>query len=58
MALTDISFEAGDGEVFLSELPVGTLNTPSDIVVKYSETQPVTEVPEAEASGNIFIMSE
>jgi len=58
MALTDINFQyAGDNEVFLFELPTGTLNAPNDIVVKSSDTYPVTEVA-GESGSNIFIMSE
>ncbi len=57
MALTDINFQAGDGEVFLFELLPGTLNSPNDIVIKNSDTYPVTEVEGTDGS-NIFIMSE
>ncbi len=59
MALTDINFQEAEGQDFVVEIVVGTLNVPNDILVE-TETNmyPVVEVPAASGGGNIFIMSE
>jgi len=57
MALDDIGFQEGDIQNFLLELPVGTLNSPDDILMEASAQTPVLET-ELEAGSDIFIMSE
>jgi len=62
MALTDINFQEGEGQDFITELPsvlyAGILD---DVLVESSGTQYlVLETPEivGGSGGNIFIMSE
>ncbi len=58
MALTDINFQEGEGQDFITEFPsVGYVGAMSDIVVESNGSQyPVLEIPAG--GGNIFIMSE
>jgi hypothetical protein len=56
MALTDIQFQAGDGQDFLLELGAGGLNAPQDIVGEADGSQyPASELPQP---GRIFVISE
>ncbi|MBP6857851.1 MAG: hypothetical protein KBC11_01525 [Candidatus Pacebacteria bacterium] len=60
MALTDINFQEGEGQDFITEFPfiayVGSVN---DILVEANGTQYLLlEAPEKTGGGNIFIMSE
>lgn len=60
MALSDINFTEGEGQDFILEFAVGSLNAPVDILLEPSGANyPVNEIEEAAAAGgNIFIMSE
>lgn len=60
MALTDIDFNEAEGQDFIIETPVGTLNAPDDIVIETSsagylllETPLVTG-----GGGDIFIIND
>lgn len=61
MALTDINFQEGEGQDFITELPnavyTGELN---DALVEHGGSQYLlSEIPGVEGGGgNIFIMSE
>jgi hypothetical protein len=64
MALTDIHFQEGDPQEFLLEIPLGTLGTPTDILVEGGSAQyllleaPLIVDHGGGGGGNIFIMSE
>lgn len=62
MALTDIDFQEGEGQDFIVELPVGTLNAPVDILIETeSAGYPVLEAPEIVdqgGGGNVFIIND
>lgn len=60
MALTDIDFSEGEGQDFIVELPSGTLETPSDILVESeSDAYVLLETPEGAGGGDeIFILSD
>lgn len=62
MALTDVNFQEGEGMDFITEIPLGTLGTPQDILMESSGSQYLlTETPVVTGGGgggNIFIMSE
>lgn len=59
MALTDIHFQEADVQDFIVEIPVGTLESPVDIIFEPSSSQYlVMELVLSGGGGNIFIMSE
>jgi len=61
MALTDIDFSEGEGQDFIVEMPVGTLNAPVDILIETDSIgYPVLETPEItnNGGGDIFIISD
>lgn len=61
MALTDINLQEGEGQDFIVERPVGTLEAPVDILVEADgESYPVNEVPQVVGGGgdNIFIIND
>lgn len=61
MALTDINLQEGEGQDFILERPVGTLNAPADILIEASgESYPANEIPEVVGGGgdNIFIIND
>ncbi len=61
MALTDIDFSEGEGQDFIVELPAGTLETPSDILVESgSDAYILLETPEITGGGGdeIFILND
>ena len=48
MALVDVVFQGGEGQDFITEVPLGTLGTPTDILIDgtYANGQfPVLEIP-------------
>ena len=61
MALTDIHFQEGEAQDFITEIPVGTSNSAVDILVEDDSSQYLlVETPLVTGGGgsNIFIMSE
>ena len=56
MALTDICFQEQEGQAFILEIPLGSLNAASDIALEPNGSQ--YTVQEIENGTNIFIMSE
>jgi hypothetical protein len=62
MALLDVSFNAGEGQDFILELPTRVANSVTDILIEASATEIlVLETPlivDGGGGGNIFIMSE
>lgn len=58
MALTDINFQEAEAQGFIVEIPVGTLESPIDILFEPSSQYLVMELTLAGGGGNIFIMSE
>jgi len=60
MALTDIDFNEAEGQDFIIETPVGTLNAPDDIVIE--EGSPgylLLETPLVTGGGgDIFIIND
>lgn len=62
MALTDINFNEREGQDFILERPVGTLNDPLDILVETdSGAYPVLEAPAVVGGGGgdeIFILND
>lgn len=60
MALTDINFQEGEAMDFIVEIPTGTSNPASDILIEDGGSQFfLLETPVVTNSGsNIFIMSE
>ena len=59
MSLKDINFQEGEGQDFILEKLGGSLNSPKDIIMESSlDNMFLSEVPEDEGGGNIFIMSE
>lgn len=57
MALTDIYFQEGEGQDFVTEIVAGTLNAPVDILFSDSSGI-VTELTATTGGSSIFIMSE
>lgn len=60
MALTDIHFQEAEAQDFIVEVPLGTLESPIDILFEPSSPQYlVMELTfTGGGGGNIFIMSE
>lgn len=59
MALTDIDFNETEGQDFIIETPVGTLNAPDDIVVEEdSAGYLLLETPLVTGGGDIFIIND
>mgnify|MGYP000886357637 FL=1 len=59
MALDDINFNEGEGQDFIVELPLGTLGTPTDVLVEASGGQfPVNEIAGQTGGEDIFIIND
>lgn len=60
MALTDINFQAGEGQDFIIEIPNTTFTgNLADVLAESNSSQfLLLEIPLVTGGGNIFIMSE
>ena len=57
MALTDIVFAEGEPQLFILSIPIGTLNSPDDIVYDEASCQDILEATTSPTEQrNIFIM--
>lgn len=45
MALNDVNFNNGDGQNFIVEVPLGTLNNPLDILIETNGNLLLYEIP-------------